>query len=85
MVFDILGLKQENHSDRREHELLESIVDFLLRLRMEAKARKDWATSDEIRTELVALGIEIKDTRDGFEWNFTKIHPRFKVNGNKLL
>jgi cysteinyl-tRNA synthetase len=72
VVFDILGLKQDNPSDKREHELLESIVDFVLRLRMEAKARKDWTTSDEIRKELVALGIEIKDTRDGFEWNFKK-------------
>jgi cysteinyl-tRNA synthetase len=72
VVFDILGLKQDNPSDKREHELLESIVDFVLRLRMEAKARKDWTTSDEIRKELGALGIEIKDTRDGFEWNFKK-------------
>ncbi len=72
MIFDILGLKEENLPDSREHELLESIVDFVLRLRMEAKARKDWQTSDEIRQELVAMGIEIKDTKDGYEWNFKK-------------
>jgi cysteinyl-tRNA synthetase len=72
MIFDILGLKQENSSDRRDHELLESMVDFILRLRQEAKEKKDWATADEIRNELVEMGIEIKDTRDGFEWNYKK-------------
>ena len=33
-----------------------------------AKAAKDWATSDRIRDDLKALGIQIKDTKDGTEW-----------------
>jgi cysteinyl-tRNA synthetase len=36
---------------------------------MEAKADKNWATADKIRNELNALGVEIKDTKEGFEWN----------------
>jgi cysteinyl-tRNA synthetase len=35
---------------------------------MQAKQNKDWATSDKIRNELAAFGFEIKDTKDGFEW-----------------
>ena len=38
-------------------------------MRMQAKANKDWATSDQIRDKLTALGFSIKDTRDGYEWS----------------
>jgi cysteinyl-tRNA synthetase len=70
IIFDILGLKQEVPSGRRDHQLLDSMIDFVLRLRMEAKARKDWATADEIRNGLIEMGIEIKDTKEGYEWNY---------------
>ena len=33
-----------------------------------AKAAKDWATCDKIRDDLKAIGIQIKDTKDGTEW-----------------
>lgn len=69
MVFDILGLKQEDTKSETNNGLLDSVVDFVLRLRMEAKARKDWGTADEIRKELNAMGIEIKDTTEGYEWH----------------
>ena len=36
------------------------------------EGEKDWATSDEIRNTLTALGFEIKDTKDGFEWRLNK-------------
>ena len=38
-------------------------------MRSEAKARKDWATSDLIRDRLKEIGFDIKDTKDGFEWS----------------
>lgn len=44
------------------------LVEMLLRMRMEAKAAKDWATSDRIRDELTAIGIRVKDRKDGFDW-----------------
>jgi cysteinyl-tRNA synthetase len=44
-------------------------VDLLLNIRKQAKANKDWATSDQIRNELAALGFNVKDTKDGFEWS----------------
>lgn len=43
-------------------------MDLLLSIRAQAKANKDWATSDKIRDELTALGFVIKDTKDGAEW-----------------
>ena len=43
-------------------------MQFILRLRAEAKARKDFATSDEIRDELNKIGYEIMDGKDGTSW-----------------
>ena len=37
-----------------------------------AKANKDWATSDQIRDNLSALGFEVKDTKDGCTWKLNK-------------
>ncbi|MFT3752321.1 MAG: cysteine--tRNA ligase [Paludibacter sp.] len=66
-VEDILGLKSEAEASAG-NEAYKKAIDLLLNMRLEAKKNKDWATSDKIRNELTALGFEIKDTKDGFEW-----------------
>ena len=71
-LFDILGLKEETGSSDGREAAYGKVVDMLLEQRMQAKANKDWAMSDKIRNELTALGFEIKDTKDGFEWNLNK-------------
>jgi cyanophycinase-like exopeptidase len=45
--------------------LVEPLIDALLELRTDARARGDWRTADEIRARLLALGIEIADRPDG--------------------
>ena len=40
----------------------------LLRQREEARANRDWASSDRLRDELAALGVAVEDTRDGQRW-----------------
>jgi cysteinyl-tRNA synthetase len=72
-LFDILGLKEEKGASDSREAAYAKVVDMLLEQRMKAKADKDWATSDKIRNELTALGFEIKDTKDGFEW---KLHTK---------
>lgn len=69
MVVDILGLTVTTESNQANGELLSETINLLLNLRVGAKANKDWATADKIRNELQALGVEIKDTKDGFEWS----------------
>ena len=69
---DILGLKEETGSSDGREAAYGKVVDMLLEQRMQAKANKDWAMSDKIRNELTALGFEIKDTKDGFEWKLNK-------------
>lgn len=71
-LFTILGLTDSATGQTGETagEAYKKAVDLLLNLRMEAKQKKDWATSDKIRNELAAMGIEVKDTKDGFEWKY---------------
>ena len=67
-AFDILGLKEERGSDSGREEAFGKVVDMLLQQRQVAKANKDWATSDKIRDELTAIGIRVKDRKDGYDW-----------------
>lgn len=70
-LFDLLGMKDEA-SGSGNYETFGKAVDLLLSVRQQAKANKDWGTSDKIRNELTALGFEIKDTKDGAEWKLNK-------------
>lgn len=68
-VFDILGLENEEENAAGDNNaLLSGTIELLLNLRIEAKKNKDWGTADRIRNELNALGVEIKDTKEGFTW-----------------
>ncbi|HEU5365905.1 MAG TPA: DALR domain-containing protein, partial [Hanamia sp.] len=58
---DILGLKDPNENSAQ----LNGIMDLLIQIRKEAKSKKDFFTSDKIRKQLVELGIEMKDEKDG--------------------
>jgi cysteinyl-tRNA synthetase len=71
-LIDILGLKDEVKDENAACASFSKAVDMLLQMRLQAKQNKDWATSDKIRDELTALGFEIKDTKDGFEWRLNK-------------
>lgn len=67
-LFDILGMTDTAAAAGANAEAFGKAMDLLLSIRQQAKANKDWATSDRIRNELTALGFEIKDTKDGAEW-----------------
>jgi cysteinyl-tRNA synthetase len=71
-VFDIFGFKAEKQLETGTSEVLSEVVDLLMKLRAEAKANKDWATSDKIRNELAAIGFDIKDGKEGVSWELKK-------------
>jgi cysteinyl-tRNA synthetase len=71
-VKEILGLKTETGVSKDTNEGYKGAIDLLLQIRMEAKANKDWSTSDKIRNELTTLGFDIKDTKEGFEWKLVR-------------
>ncbi|WP_129595560.1 cysteine--tRNA ligase [Seramator thermalis] len=68
-VFDVLGLLDETKADAKSH-VVDGLMKLILEIRSEARAKKDWATSDKIRDNLKAIGIEIKDGKDGTDWKF---------------
>jgi cysteinyl-tRNA synthetase len=47
---------------------LEAEVEALIEARQKARAAKDFARADEIRRELLAMGIILEDTKDGLRW-----------------
>jgi cysteinyl-tRNA synthetase len=59
---DVFGLK---NTDGNNNEVLKPVMDLLLDIRKEAKSKKDFVTSDKIRNQLTAMGIVIKDEKDG--------------------
>jgi len=48
-----------------EADKLKGVMQVLIELRKDARARKDWATSDKIRNQLAEIGIQLKDEKDG--------------------
>jgi cysteinyl-tRNA synthetase len=65
-VFDVMGLRDESATDNTA--LIDGLMHMILDMRATAKANKDWATSDKIRDELGALGVTVKDGKDGATW-----------------
>jgi cysteinyl-tRNA synthetase len=68
-VFDILGLKKESSSNTNSQT--PALVEMLIKLRKEARDNKDFATSDSIRDQLLALGIQLKDGPEGTTFSLT--------------
>ena len=63
-IFDVLGLKDEKGVENN-NEKLEGVVNMLIGMRNEARANKDFAMSDQIRNQLIELGIQLKDGKEG--------------------
>ena len=63
-IFDVLGLESTTANEGKS-DTLSGVVQLLIELRNKARANKDFATSDQIRDELIALGIQLKDGKDG--------------------
>jgi len=68
-VYEILGFQDEAVADNNGDDLSSQLIDTLISLRQEAKANKDFATADKIRDRLTSIGVTLKDTKDGVDWN----------------
>ena len=67
MIFieDIMGLTLSNSENKNTvNTALEGTVAMLIEVRKTARNNKDFATSDRIRDELLALGIQLKDGKE---------------------
>jgi cysteinyl-tRNA synthetase len=61
-IENILGIKVATGANL---EQLKGVIDLLIEIRKDAKTRKDFATSDKIRNQLTAMGIQLNDEKDG--------------------
>jgi cysteinyl-tRNA synthetase len=62
-VFKVLGLQEEKTNANTDK--LEGVVNMLIGMRKQARDNKDFAMSDQIRDQLIALGIQLKDGKEG--------------------
>lgn len=68
-VFDVLGLQDASQSES-DNDKLEGVVNLLISMRNQARADKNFALSDQIRDQLSALGIQLKDGKDGTSFSY---------------
>lgn len=67
--FDILGMSVESENDQSS-ELVDEMMQLILNIRQNAKNEKNWNLSDLIRNGLSEIGILVKDTKEGAEWEY---------------
>lgn len=65
VIVDVLGLKEESSGNS---DKVDGLMSLILELRKDVRAKKDFATSDKIRDELLKVGIQVKDGKDGVSW-----------------
>jgi cysteinyl-tRNA synthetase len=71
---NLMGLLVQTKSARDQGSIQAAGVDVsrveaLLEARRAARAAKDWAASDRVRDELLAMGVAVKDGKDGTTWS----------------
>lgn len=64
-IKDILAIDKE---DKKDDNTTEGLMELILELRKDVRAKKDFAASDKIRDQLLKVGIQVKDGKDGTSW-----------------
>jgi cysteinyl-tRNA synthetase len=62
-IFDVLGL--ENEKDKSSKSKLADTVKILINIRNQARKEKNFKLSDQIRNQLIDVGIQLNDSKDG--------------------
>ena len=74
-VFRLSGKRVESvagSNTRRRSRVARGEIESLIAARNAARAAKNWAESDRIRDELAAMGIMLKDSKDGTTWEVAR-------------
>ena len=67
-VFDVLGLQNKKEHNTNQSKI-DGLVKILIEQRQVAKADKNFKLSDEIRDQLLKIGIQLKDTKEGTQYS----------------
>lgn len=70
----VLGVLDKHFEEKVgvDIDLLEKLIDLILKIRAELRKRKDYTLSDKIREELLHLGIKVFDYKDESRWVLEK-------------
>jgi len=63
-TFDVIGIKNEKVTANNSNKLV-GVVEMLINMREEARTNRNFALSDQIRDQLLGLGIQLKDGKEG--------------------
>ncbi|MDG1297687.1 MAG: cysteine--tRNA ligase [Saprospiraceae bacterium] len=68
-VFDIFGFMDQMEEGGSEGiKVLDGVMNLVIDMRKDARTNKDWGTADKIRDSLKEAGVQIKDGKDGADW-----------------
>ena len=67
-IYAIFGLKDEMDAGDGDNSAMDGLMQLIIEMRADARANKDWGTSDKIRDVLKELDIQLKDGKDGTSW-----------------
>ena len=67
-IYEIFGLKDEMEAGSEGNGITDGLMQLIIDIRQEARANKDWGTSDKIRDALKELDIVLKDSKEGTSW-----------------
>ncbi len=64
----VLGIVPDQAESSANAEREDGLIRMLIEVRANARANKDWATSDKVRDQLKGLGVALEDRADGTIW-----------------
>ena len=67
---DVLSAWRQQHAPKPG--ISETEIERLVSSRLEARKAKNFAESDRIRDELAAMGVVLKDSKDGTTWEIAR-------------
>ena len=69
-MLDVLGLAPESSKDSNlEHQALDKVIGALISERNKAREEKNYQRADQIRDQLLEIGIELADSSSGTHWS----------------
>lgn len=68
-LVDVLGIELES-TVNGQYQVVDGLMNMVLEMRMNARTKKDFATSDLIRDRLSELKIVVKDGKEGSSWDY---------------
>ena len=67
-LFDVLGLEKTAKASSASDDKLNKTISLLLEVRDQARLDKNFALSDQIRDQLQGIGVQLKDTKEGTQF-----------------